>query len=40
VRDVDTADDLRAALTLGVGSRTERLLAASPTLAVHLGAAR
>lgn len=40
LRDVDTAEDLRAALELGVGQWTAALLAASPTLAVHLGAAR
>lgn len=40
LRDVDTADDLRAAVALGVGPRTERVLATSPTLAVHLRAAR
>lgn len=40
IRDVDTADDLRAAVALGVGTRTRALLAESPTLAVHLGAAR
>lgn len=40
LRDVDTADDLRAAVTLGIGPRTARVLAASPTLAVHLRAAR
>ncbi|TKJ16887.1 2-phospho-L-lactate guanylyltransferase [Blastococcus sp. CCUG 61487] len=40
VRDVDTPDDLRAAVALGVGGRTRALLGASPTLAVHLGAAR
>ncbi|WP_231486674.1 2-phospho-L-lactate guanylyltransferase [Candidatus Blastococcus massiliensis] len=40
VRDVDTVEDLRAAVALGVGARTAALLAGSPTLAVHLGAAR
>ncbi|MCA0146503.1 2-phospho-L-lactate guanylyltransferase [Blastococcus sp. LR1] len=40
LRDVDTPDDLRAALSLGVGHRTTELLSASSTLAVHLGAAR
>lgn len=40
VRDVDTPEDLRAALALGAGRWTAALLAASPTLAVHLGAAR
>jgi 2-phospho-L-lactate guanylyltransferase len=40
LRDVDALDDLRAAVTLGVGRRTALLLDDSPTLAVHLGAAR
>jgi 2-phospho-L-lactate/phosphoenolpyruvate guanylyltransferase len=40
LRDVDDPDDLRAAVALGVGRHTAELLAASPTLAVHLGAAR
>lgn len=40
LRDVDTVADLRAAVALGVGARTGTFLAASPTLAVHLGAAR
>jgi 2-phospho-L-lactate/phosphoenolpyruvate guanylyltransferase len=40
VRDVDTPEGLRTALALGVGRWTADLLAASPTLAVHLGAAR
>ena len=40
VRDVDDLADLRAAVTLGVGRHTAHLLAASPTLAVQLGAAR
>jgi 2-phospho-L-lactate guanylyltransferase len=40
VRDVDTSAGLRAALALGVGRWTADLLAASPTLAVHLRAAR
>jgi 2-phospho-L-lactate guanylyltransferase len=40
VRDVDTPEDLRAALALGVGASTAALLDASPTLTVHLGAAR
>ncbi len=40
VRDVDTPEDLRAALALGVGRHTAALLADSPTLANHLGAAR
>ncbi len=39
VLDVDTPKDLRAALTLGVGPHTAALVAASPTLAIHLGAA-
>ncbi|NEK86432.1 2-phospho-L-lactate guanylyltransferase [Blastococcus saxobsidens] len=40
LRDVDTPADLRAAVELGVGPRTTELLHASPTLAVHLRAAR
>jgi 2-phospho-L-lactate guanylyltransferase len=40
LRDVDTPEDLRAAVALGVGPRTTRLLHASSTLAVLLGAAR
>ncbi|WP_232796856.1 2-phospho-L-lactate guanylyltransferase [Blastococcus atacamensis] len=40
LRDVDTPDDLRAALALGVGARTAELVRTSSTLAVHLGAAR
>jgi 2-phospho-L-lactate/phosphoenolpyruvate guanylyltransferase len=40
LRDVDDPDDLRAAVALGVGRHTAELLGASPTLAVHLGAAR
>ncbi|RBY87284.1 2-phospho-L-lactate guanylyltransferase [Blastococcus sp. TBT05-19] len=40
LRDVDTPDDLRAAVALGAGPRTTGLLRGSPTLAVHLGAAR
>src|SRR3712207_2831049 len=40
LRDVDTPADLRAAVTLGLGPHTSALLAASPTLTVHLGAAR
>ncbi|MBN1093584.1 2-phospho-L-lactate guanylyltransferase [Blastococcus sp. TML/M2B] len=40
LRDVDDLDDLRAAVALGVGPRTTHWLATSPTLAVHLGAAR
>lgn len=34
-QDVDTADDLRAALLLGVGPRTLAVLAARPTSVVH-----
>lgn len=40
LRDVDVPDDLRAAVALGVGRHTAELLAAAPTLAVHLRAAR
>jgi 2-phospho-L-lactate guanylyltransferase len=40
LRDVDTPADLRAAVALGVGPRTSELVRSSPTLAVHLGAAR
>ncbi|WP_205730124.1 2-phospho-L-lactate guanylyltransferase [Blastococcus sp. TF02-8] len=40
LRDVDTAEDLRAALALGPGPRTTELLRVWSTLAVHLGAAR
>lgn len=40
LRDVDALEDLRVAVALGVGPATTALLAASPTLAVHLRAAR
>jgi 2-phospho-L-lactate guanylyltransferase len=40
LRDVDALEDLRAAVALGVGRHTADLLGRSPTLAVHVGAAR
>ncbi|WP_166534315.1 2-phospho-L-lactate guanylyltransferase [Blastococcus xanthinilyticus] len=40
LRDVDTPDDLRAALDLGAGRRTAELVSTSPILAIHLRAAR
>ncbi|MGY2085573.1 2-phospho-L-lactate guanylyltransferase [Blastococcus sp. SYSU DS0539] len=40
LRDVDTADDLRAALALGAGPRTTELLRRSPGLTDRLGTAR